>query len=198
MESAGHLRRLTPLVFCFALGCTYAGNRARDFSDIFRIEGNAGLGLRANVTAGELVHAGVGSSRHHSVGLVYGVAESRWQIEDHFPLSYVYTLIEPESENLHEIDLGTPQNLARHRCYMLFPGGLHGGELYKSPIHYFDIEVGVLAGVLGIEVGFSIGEFFDWLLGFFTLDIADDDSPEVRKDRSLWNKPTRKEPLIPR
>jgi len=181
-----------------SIGCAYGGARVRDFADVFRLEANVGYGLQVHANAGELVHTGVGTSEHYSFGPVYGEWESRWAFESHFPLSYIYSLIDPATAHLHEIDLSESGDLARHRCYMLFPGDLRTGELYKSPIHYFDLEVGALAGIIGIEFGFSIGELFDWLLGFFTLDIADDDDPEARKLKTLWNKPVRKEPLIPR
>lgn len=43
------------------------------------------------------------------------------------------------------------------------------------PIEMLDIEVGVMAGGVGFHVGFSPGQFFDFLGGWFGLDIAKDD-----------------------
>jgi hypothetical protein len=164
---------------------------------MFRVEANLGIGLQVHANAGELIHAGVGSSGHYSTGLIYGDWESQWQVEDNLPLSLIYSMVNPDKGGLHTLDRSVPGELSRHRCYLLFPGELHDGNLTKAPIHYFDIEVGFVAAVLGLEIGFSLGEFFDWFLGFFTLDIADDDDPGVRKDRTLWNRPVSKEPMIP-
>lgn len=200
MEGAGHLRRLTALALLLSCtGCSYATARFRDFGDMFRLEGSVGLGLQAHATVGELAHIGVGSSWRSSAGLQYGEWVGRSEItEDHFPLSYIYTIVEPDRASFHSLDESTPGVLARHRCYGIVPGEWNDGELYKNPIHYFDLEVAVLAGVVGLEVGFSLGEFVDWLLGWFTIDIADDDSDEARKTRTLWNKRARKEALVPK
>ncbi len=44
-------------------------------------------------------------------------------------------------------------------------------------IHAFDLEASVYAGIVCARVGFSPGEFLDFLLGWFGLDIAGDDTP---------------------
>ena len=45
----------------------------------------------------------------------------------------------------------------------------------KARVHTFDLEVGAFALILGARVGFSPGEFVDFLLGWFGVDIAGDD-----------------------
>jgi hypothetical protein len=47
-------------------------------------------------------------------------------------------------------------------------------------IHAFDIEAQV-AIVAYVDVGWSPGEFLDFLLGFLTIDIAKDDKPKEKK-----------------
>ena len=180
--------------------CSYVGQRVSDFTDIVRIEGNLGLGLQAHVTATALLHTGVGSSRQGSAGLTYGHWESRWQVEDHFPLSYVYTLMDPSKECLHSLDIGEGVRKQSHRCYMIVPGELRYGNVEREKIHYFDVEVGFLAGAVGVEAGFSIGELVDFLLGFFKfsdgwtfLDPAGDDKPGARQNRTLWLTTERRE-----
>ena len=42
-------------------------------------------------------------------------------------------------------------------------------------LHALDIEAHVFAGLVGVRVGFSPGEFLDFLLGWFGADIATDD-----------------------
>ena len=207
MDRAGHFRRLSALLLlaCSASGCTYAGERLRDFGDMFRVEGRLGLGLQVDAEATELLHLGVGSSRHHSAGLTYGHWETRWQVEDHFPLSYIYTIIDPAKESLHSIDFGDGEDKHNHRCYVIGPAEFGYGDVGKETIHYFDIEVGFLAAVLGLEIGFSFGEFLDWLLGLFKFspdwtffDIAGDDPESAREGRKLWVPRVRQDKLVPK
>lgn len=74
--------------------------------------------------------------------------------------------------------------------------GEEGAVNRKARIHAFDIEAGVFAGIVGARVGFSPGEFVDFLLGWFGVDIAGDDEarrfipiredpPEDRPDLAL-------------
>jgi hypothetical protein len=55
-------------------------------------------------------------------------------------------------------------------------------------IHAFDIEAGISALFVGVRVGFSPGELLDFLLGWFGIDIAGDDTMrpylEVLEDES--------------
>ena len=44
-------------------------------------------------------------------------------------------------------------------------------------IHAFDIEAGVFVLLAGVRVAFSPGEFVDFFLGWFGVDIAGDDVP---------------------
>ena len=45
----------------------------------------------------------------------------------------------------------------------------------RAHIHLFDIEVRVHALIMSARAGFSPGEFVDFLLGWFGVDIAGDD-----------------------
>jgi len=186
-----------------ASGCAWAEQRAMDFADMFRAEGQVGYGLQAHANAGELLHAGLGSSRTWGVGLVYGRAESNSTTEDHFPLSFVWTLVDRTREAVHSLPVGEEGKLGIHRCYLIFPGAIFSGTLVKPDIHYFDVEAGFLALFWGLEVGFSLGELFDWILGLFkfddswaVLDPANDDSPPSRDLKRLWIPRFEKEPLL--
>ncbi len=48
-------------------------------------------------------------------------------------------------------------------------------------LHAFDIEVGANVLIIGARAGFSPGEFLDFLLGWFGVDVADDDRPLERR-----------------
>jgi len=167
-------------------GCGYLAERGRDFGDIWRVEGSVGVGLQANVNAGELVHLGVGSSRRWSGGWAYGIATSERRREDHFPLSYAWSILEPEVQGLHTLRIGDDARRPQHRCAVLFPGALGGGALSKPPMQYWNLEIGFMALGVGLEIGFNPAEFLDLVLGLFTIDLGGDDDPQGRARRSLW------------
>ncbi len=59
-----------------------------------------------------------------------------------------------------------------------YPGApeRHPGKYRCPPVEMFDIEAGVMAGLVGVHIGFSPGQFADFLLGWFGLYIAGDDT----------------------
>ncbi len=187
MGGTGFLRRLI-LIFLLVpiTGCAYSRARFHDFADVWRLEAKAGLGLQADFQTGELLHFGIGSSHQYSFGFVYGSFESGYRYEDHFPLSIINTMIDPNNSNIHSFEMDLEEGIAKHRCYTLFPGGLYQGDVRRSDIHYFDFEVNVLALIVGFQFGFSLGEWFDFLLGWIGIDIADDDDPVERERHSIW------------
>ena len=54
---------------------------------------------------------------------------------------------------------------------------MEGAVFRWARIHAFDIEASVYAGIVYARAGFSPGEFVDFLLGWFGVDIAGDDRP---------------------
>lgn len=185
------------------LGCAWAERRALDFADCFRLEGLVGYGLQAHANAGELLHAGLGSSKAWGAGVVYGRAESNVAVEDHFPLSIVWTLVDRTQESLHRLPVGEDGKQGTHRCLLLFPGMIGTGTLVKSDLHFFDVEAGFVALFWGLEIGFSLGELVDFLAGLFqfddtwtALDPAGDDPPAGRELKHLWIPRLEKNPLL--
>lgn len=198
--------RLAAIAFFLSTsGCSYVGERFRDFGDIWRLEGSFGLGIQAHASAGEFAHVGVGSSRRHIAGFRYGTAGSRFVIEDHLPLSFVWTLADTDHPHLHRI-LVEEKNPGNHRCYVLFPGELNHDDWELRAVQYFNLEAGFHALLLGFEFGFSLGEFFDWIVGWFKLsdrwswmDLGKDDLPAQRENRELYERRDRRvgSPLHP-
>ena len=47
----------------------------------------------------------------------------------------------------------------------------------SARIHAFDVEVHAFALLFNGSIGFSLGEFADFLLGWLGVDIARDDTP---------------------
>ena len=167
-------------------GCAYFEPRGRDLGDIFRLEGSIGVGLQANATAGELLHLGIGSSRRWSGGWAYGMSTSERRVEDHFPLSFVSSCLNPEITGLHTLKSGGGPEHPQHRCAAVAPGAFSSGTVRKPAMQYFNLEVGFMAVVLGVEAGFNPAELVDFVLGIFGLDIAGDDAVDVRSRRRLW------------
>jgi hypothetical protein len=56
------------------------------------------------------------------------------------------------------------------------------------PITAFDIEAGVFAGFVGVHVGVSPGQLADFLLGWFGVDIAGDDTGSIEAPEKNGNK----------
>ena len=201
----GFLRASVPLGLIFVLsGCSYASARLSDFGDIFRLEGHLGYGLQAHVNAGEIGHFGAGSSRQWSAGWIYGGVARDSSVEEHLPLTLVYTLMNPDQEQAHRITLGAGGSGGTHRCLVLFPALVNPGTLEKADIHFLDLEAGAMAGAVGFDAGFSLLEFVDFLLGLFRfsdswtiLDPADDDAPAVIYNRPLWIPRRKSDGVIP-
>ena len=174
------------LVLALLPGCTWLGERGRDLGDVVRVEGAVGVGLQAHVNVGELAHLGLGSSRRWSAGWAYGIPTAERRVEDHLPLSYVMSLIEPDAEALHTLKLGKRNDNLKHRCPAVAPCTLASGSIQRPPMQFWSLEIGLMALVVGAEIGFNPGELVDFLLGLFTLDLAKDDDPEGRAARRLW------------
>ena len=66
-----------------------------------------------------------------------------------------------------------------------------GPEIRKyrtlARVHAFDIEAGVFVGIIGVRAGFSPGQFVDFFLGWFGVDIAGDDVPSQAGDLPVEN-----------
>jgi hypothetical protein len=167
-------------------GCVWIGARGRDLGDIVRVEGSVGVGLQANVTVGELLHLGVGSSRRSSAGWAYGIPTSERRVEDHFPLSLVESWDHAGLEALHVLKIGAGTDPAVHRCPIIAPATFESGRIRKPAMQFWNLEIGVMAVVVGAEVGVNPAELVDFVLGWFGIDIGGDDDPEARAHRRLW------------
>ena len=141
-----------------------------------------------------------GSAREWNAGWTYGRATSDTREDHHLPVTLVRTFLTPEASHLHSSDLGPDLRDGRHECYLLFPAGINPGGVEKTRSHWLDVEVGVMAGVVGVEAGVSFGEALDFVLGVFRfsdrwtfLDFGDDDDPEARAAKRVWQRVNRHE-----
>ncbi len=181
--------------------CSYLSKRASDFGDMWRFNlETGGLGLEASVKVGELADIGIGQKGVHRYGTTYLIEqESRDWAEIHLPLSlflgltdepfalnYVYQLGETRSDFVWWWE--DPQSV-QERSWVLLPSLTENGSRNRTILHWFDLEVSAFVLVFGLDLGFSLGEFVDFLLGWFGVDIAKDDSRKGRMKRRLHHLP---------
>ena len=181
--------------------CSYLSKRASDFGDMWRFNlETGGLGLEASVKVGELADIGIGQKGVHRYGTTYLIEqESRDWAEIHLPLSlflgltdepfalnYVYQLGETRSDFVWWWE--DPQSV-QERSWVLLPSLTENGSRNRTILHWFDLEVSAFVLVFGLDLGFSLGEFVDFLLGCFGVDITKDDSREGRMNRRLHHLP---------
>jgi len=174
------LLKAAPLILLGLAGCSYLADRGADFGDCWKAEAHLTFGY-AWVHAGPVAHEGIGFPEEFFMGQTIG----GWRYAYALPHGMSHS---DSSEQLYGIfthvsslSLQHPGE-TRHRCFVLLPPLLSTEGIHRNVLHDFDFEVG--AGMLlGFTVGFSLGEFLDFLLGWFGLDIAGDDGPKAREDR---------------
>ena len=198
-------RLLLPLLLAAALttGCqttvgNYFGNRARDFGECFMVHAGLGLGLGVEAKVGGLMHLGV-IAQTSLPGRIAGWLYGEYRPDRHFlvilqNLEGDFWFPFNDGVGFHEEE-GVQRT--GHACYALLPAllswqwvypeyparpvlswlwsGGSGDELRKARIHAFDLEVGATAILVTAKAGFSPGEFVDFLLGWFGVDIAGND-----------------------
>ncbi|MCI0343109.1 MAG: tetratricopeptide repeat protein [Planctomycetales bacterium] len=182
----------------------YLAGRARDLGDCFRLQAGVAYGLGGGVQAAGLAHVGLGVGffdRRYGGGWMYGEgyafgADTDPERAPEAKEGEFYLLVAHLSFRRgwgigHAVeDLHGP-----HLCWVLVPAALtwergrEGDEWIWTDssdevlqrerrwarVHAFDMEASAYAGVVGLRAGFSPGEFLDFLLGWFGLDIAGDD-----------------------
>ncbi len=183
----------------------YFANRARDLGECFTIQGGIGIGLGVDVRLAGLAHvsAGLGAQVPAMLGPVYGkfhpVAIMNHTAFGGFLSMGVVHLSDPGPRwrgeyfrhgcfallpGLFSIIGWTDRNRREDPemrwLWSADPFPEHPQEYPDyarwARVHAFDVEVTVMALLLGARVGFSPGEFLDFLLGWFGIDIAGDDA----------------------
>ena len=189
------LLAVSALLVGLGAGCNtavgnYFANRARDFGECFRVEVRDGESYGVGVRAGGVVEVGFYVrnntwARWGGFGLNYGR-----------PHAFGYGVVEPKG-----LSDGIGPGFGWHRApqhidttsYLvpsaLFAHGEDGKSIWKTEsmgwerLHAFDVEVYAGFFPLDAVVGFSPGEFVDFVLGWFGLDIAGDDRELPKSER---------------
>ena len=198
------MRRLLPLLLLLS-SCRYVGNRASDFLDQFRGSVGVGTTLGVSGRALGVIDTGlmIGvKPRAAALGWRYGTPLF-FSEKDHLVDADQAEIIKATS--VLGLDYAAGSYRTARTSFALLPAVFtwtdatptdyewlvpESGAEFKqrswvwnrenrrtnryARIHAFDIEAQV-AIVAYLDVGWSPGEFVDFVLGFFTIDIAKDD-----------------------
>ena len=161
-------------------GTGYFADRTNDFADSFTLVGTAGPELSAGFHATDLAHVSVGGGFHGEAGLIgrkAGVATVAT-----YGLPFVPFL---EGGILHgryvftEIGGQWKEDDVMDECYLIHVIDAGHTSPEVDPWRAFDLEVSATV-LVGARVGFSPGEFVDFLAGLVGLDPRADDSKTRR------------------
>ncbi|TET37960.1 MAG: hypothetical protein E3J72_04525 [Planctomycetota bacterium] len=167
-----YLLFLLVILFSVSTGCAYMKDRLRDFSDIFILEASVGPGLGVHIEATRFLGTMVG----------FGVIDT-------YPIKFRDKDFVPEklgSEGFSDmlcVGLGVCSFVGEtDYMYLQYAGLVNWHTLkwldYESKEVLpwaLDTSVHVHAGYFGLRIGISPTELADFLLGFTTYDIMQDD-----------------------
>lgn len=121
---------------------------------------------------GEILHIGQGVEVSNRRGFEYGQYEySTINVSGHFLLYHGEYSIGMEG-GWYE---GNARIARCRRCFTLLPV-LTNPEI-RAPLHAADVELEVMLPFIGFSIGFSPGQFLDFILGYFGVDL---DRPRER------------------
>jgi len=176
------------VVAALNVGCSYSAgvyfaDRGRDFAQCFRMEVRVGLGVGGGVRAAGIADVGVLASTGGRLGWAYGEWHVFGESIDDWLIGSQIDLMLPGATlqvgDRWARSAGIPsalwsQTLGKNGRAWIWRRD--GATLEK--IHACDVEVYAHAGIIGVVLGFSPGQFIDFVLGWFGLDIAGDDHLE--------------------
>jgi len=180
-------------------GCSYLEARGRDFADCFKASAGIGLGAATHVRVGP-IGVGTGLWSGYSVGLERNREVGYWEEHDvGFPFSIVGAYLLLGNAGASTRSSKSPVNslyfLSSYSTALSWPcrgpagdylnegdvafwlwtvGHNWDGVVDQKWIDYFWIEVSLRA-IIGVKAGFNIAEFADFILGWFGIDLCEDD-----------------------
>ncbi|MFW6159298.1 MAG: hypothetical protein ACOC8E_08075 [Planctomycetota bacterium] len=176
----------TAVLLACCTGCSglahYVNNRASDLRQIPRLTIGLGLGLSAEAQAGP-VRPTAGAAVYAELGTLYGRWKNTFVLAPCFDTNSNYGLAVLSQEGFQPV---VPRRDGYH--YRLYDLRLLGVRIQEDPLdawshhektwlRHTDVELGGTLGVVRASAGLSAGEIADFLLGWFGLDIAEDDAP---------------------
>ena len=165
-------------LFTSCQGTGYLANRTNDFADSFTVVGTAGAELSAGFHATDLAHVSVGGGMHVESGLIGRKLGTASVITLGLPfVPFV------ESGILHGRYVFTETggewvaDDVNDECYLIHVIEAGHTNPAVDPWRAFDLEVSATA-LVGGRIGFSPGEFVDFLAGIVGFDPRGDDAKE--------------------
>ncbi len=154
---------------------TYLGDRGQDFSDCFTLTVSAGPEISVDAKLTEVMHLAVGGGVHGEAGLIYGswgaagVATMGLPVSPFLEDGIVY------GRYLFTDAAGQwTDDLVQDECYAIHLLDAAPTNPQRSAWDQWNLEVGFTV-LLGARVGFSPGQFIDFLGGVIGFDPAGDD-----------------------
>jgi len=180
-------------LFLLLPSCGYLRDRLKDTADIIPISVSSGPGLYAGVRATGLVGTGIGYAKVSRAGLI----RRRWfrytpplskfsnfRTWDETTKGWIITWYrdndpEPGAGNRIYPDFKFTSMLGMNLIGMgpyIEDKSTKGGYRYHQDLSsLLDVEVDAHILLVGVRMGISPLQMVDWLLGWFTLDIGNDD-----------------------
>ena len=162
-------------------GCSYFGDRARDFKDSFILNGGGGMILHTQVQITSYFKPSLGYG-------IYDTAVSVGKTKDRSP-EVRSTFFDDKNDFMNigyflydgDMSWSTAKNAER---ILGFPANKYARkEINDQPwVDRFDVGVGVVLLPGGVQLGVSPGQFVDFILGIFCIDIAGDDTVDEEGD----------------
>jgi len=147
----------------------YLVDRLLDIMDCFILNVSAGPGVIINARATKLAQAGIGMAKINRLGFV-GRRLGRWaELRTEIGVSLLYlsnSTLKPLVYNRFLYDW----------CIDVKRDEVTDIDMFRNyDRDFFDIAVTVHILFAGLEIGFRLREFADFLLGLFTIDFQGDD-----------------------
>jgi hypothetical protein len=159
------------------IGCANPGaywtDRGLDFVDCFKVSGGIGMGLDVHARVTDYFSMGFGFADTVNAGF----NGRRVELTNQFHAGVIGYDLYVKSRFL-----GTGSQQERvNNTYASILGIviMDYGSIFKNAVFVdrFDIEVAATLVYLNARVGFKLGQFADFLLGWFGVDIGYDDTP---------------------
>ncbi len=153
----------------------YLSQRARDAADCLTLTLSAGPELSADFKATEALHLMVGGGFHAEAGVIKGDLGTGTAMSIGLPLSpFLDGGVMYRRLGMFFITDAWTVNHLTDECYGIHALGLPPTSPDRPLIDRFDLEFGAVV-LLGARVGFSPGQFLDFVLGLLGVDLAGDD-----------------------
>ena len=184
---------------------TYMKDRGNDFADIFKADIGYGLGIDAHVIATDFIATGAGASATSKIGFKGRYVDDWKDYHIGIPiLPFIEWMNTSQCGGAHVdwcitdvAQLGTGKGGTVHEdssfpstgsMSILFVNTIGFVDDKKPLLDKFDLECSATAGVIGVHIGFSPGQLFDFVFGWTGMDIGKDDTKDKEKSAKMKNK----------